>query len=72
MRYNVQLIVSMLGTDGRVGGEYDLSRFPVCTWAGLIGRDGAPLHVLVHRDHEVIHVRAGDVARQPHMLHPLR
>ena len=58
--YNAQLIVSMLGTGGGVGGEYDVSRLPFHVWAGLRGRDGTSLPVLVLRDHGVLSVQVGN------------
>ena len=59
--YQAQLIVSMLGTDGGVGGEYDVSRLPLHVWVGLRGRDGTSLPVLVLRDHGVVSVQVGNV-----------
>lgn len=61
--HNVQLIVSMLGTGGGVGGEYDVSRLPVRTWTGLTGRGGTPLPVLVFRDHGALSLQVGHVGR---------
>ena len=63
--YNTQLIVSMLGTGGGVGGEYDVSRLPVRTWTELMGRDGTPLPVLVRRDHGSVSVQVGNGAVTP-------
>lgn len=63
--YNVQLIVSMLGTGGGVGGEYDVSRLPVRAWTGLMGRGGTRLPVLVFRDHGELSVQVGHVGRTP-------
>lgn len=63
--YNVQLIVSMLGTGGGVGGEYDVSRVPLHVWTGLTGRGGSPLPVIVFRDHGSLSVQVGNVPMTP-------
>jgi hypothetical protein len=59
--YNTQLIVSMLGTGGGMGGEYDVSKLPLRRWTGLRGRDGTPLPVLVFRDHGTLSIQVGHV-----------
>jgi len=59
--YNVQLIISMLGTGGGVGGEYDVSRMTPQEWTALLGRDGAHLPIVVLRDHAALTVRVGNL-----------
>jgi hypothetical protein len=59
--YKVQLFVSMLGTSGAVGGEYDVSALPVHQWVRLIGRGGSPLPIIVWRDHGAVALSVGNV-----------
>jgi hypothetical protein len=59
--YTAQLLVSMLGTGGAVGGEYSVPSLPVHMWTRLLGRDGSPLPILVLRDHGAIVVRVGSM-----------
>lgn len=58
--YNIQLIISMLGTGGGVGGEYDVSRLTLREWTALLGRDGTPLPIQVLRNHGAVTVQVGN------------
>jgi len=64
-RYNVQLGVSLLGTAGSVGGEYDVTSLKPHVWTRLIGRDQEPLPILVFRDHSEMTVLVGNVPAGP-------
>jgi hypothetical protein len=59
--YTAQLIVSMLGTAGGVGGEYSVPTLRMHAWTRLIGRDRTPLPILVFRDHGSVALRVGNV-----------
>lgn len=71
--YNAQLIISMLGTGGGVGGEYDVPSLPLHSWTHLIGRGQTPLPILVFRDHGEITAQVGNVPAHPgYEAHPRR
>jgi hypothetical protein len=59
--YVRQLIVSMLGSGGTVGGEYDLATLPLHQWTHLIDRTGNPLPIHAMRDHTTVTLQVGNV-----------
>ena len=59
--YTAQLLVSMLGTSGGIGGEYHVPSLPLHVWTRLIGRGGDPLPIIVYRDHGELALRVGNV-----------
>jgi hypothetical protein len=70
--YTAQLLVSMLGTSGGIGGEYHVPSLPLHVWTRLIGRGGHPLPIIVYRDHGELALRVGNVPETSRTAAPAR